>query len=226
MFGLFKHRFKGLEKEVSSLSLHNPVGLSSHTEGFRYRQVNGMGFGFVTLTPDNRNLLEWIQRLAADREEGTLFAVNLNQDIERSFSLVYDFADFIIIDTDSNNGIDSSDLADIPILIDELLNLRLCYEYLTPIFVRLPAVLTDEEMQSVLSYCQLSGINGIVCSGLSTVKKVLDLTLRRMPVIGTATSIEEAAAMLQEGASLIEMDTRPQAALKLLKTLEKEAKKA
>ena len=136
-----------------------------------------------------------------------------------------DFADFIVIDTDSNGGINSPDLPDIPVLLDELLSLRLCYEQYTPIFLRLPAGLIPEEIQSVLSYCLLSGINGIVAAGIGTVHQVLECSKGRIPVVGTASSPEEATAMLQEGASLIEMEVRPSVALRLLKTLEKEAKK-
>ena len=222
---LFKPHFKGLEKEVSSLSFGNPVGLYRQGENLRIRALTGLGLGFLTLNPDSGNILQWIQQLVRQRRnQDSLLAVNLRKNIERSFSLVYDFADFIIIDTNSNGGIDSPDLPDIPQLLDELLNLRLCYEQLTPIFLRLPVGLIPEEMQSVLSYCLLSGINGIVAAGTGTVHQVLEFTQRRLPVIGTTASPEEAAAMLKDGASLVEMDVRPPVALKLLKTLEKEVK--
>lgn len=223
---LFKPHFRGLEKEVSGLRFGNPVGLFRKGDSARIRALAGLGVGFLTLTPDSDHIMEWIQRLAQQRRgEDILLAVNLNKDIERSFSLSYDFADILIVDTNSNGGIDSPDIPDIPILLDELLNLRLCYEQLTPIFLRLPLGLTPEELDSILSYCLLSGINGIVANGKTSVHQVLEYTQRRIPVIGFATTPEEAAAMLQDGASLVEMDVRPPVALKLLKTLEKEAKK-
>ena len=43
----------------------------------------------------------------------------MKSDIVRTFSLVYDFADLIIIDPDSDNGIDSPDLSDTVALMDE-----------------------------------------------------------------------------------------------------------
>ena len=222
---LFKPHFRGLEKEVSGLRFSNPVGLFRKGDSARIRALTGLGVGFLTLTPDSDHIMEWIQRLAQQRHgQDMLLAVNLSKDIERSFSLSYDFADILIVDTNSNGGIDSPDIPDIPVLLDELLNLRLCYERSTPVFLRLPMGLTPEEMHSILSYCLLSGINGIAANGTSTVHQVLEYTQRRIPVMGCATSQEEASAMLQDGASLIEMDVRPPVALKLLKTLEKEAK--
>lgn len=222
---LFKPHFKGLEKEVSGLCFSNPVGLLRKGESTRIRALEGLGVGFLTLSPDSDHIMEWIQRLAQQHHgQDVLLAVNLNKNIERSFSLTYDFADILIVDTNSNGGIDSPDISDIPILMDELLNLRLCYERLTPVFLRLPMGLTPEELHAILSYCLLSGINGIVASGKGTVHQVLEYTQRRIPVIGCTAAPEEAAAMLQDGASLVEMDVRPPVALKLLKTLEKEAK--
>ena len=209
---LFKPHFKGLEKEVSGLLFRNPVGLFRKGDSVRIRPLAGLGVGFLTLTPDQDHIMEWIQRLAQQRHgQDILLAVNLNKNIERSFSLAYDFADILIVDTNSNGGIDSPDVPDIPVLLDELLNLRLCYEQLTPIYLR-------------LSYCQLSGINGVVATGSGTVRQVLEITQNRLPVMGCASTPEEAAQMLQDGASLIEMDVRPPVALKLLKTLEKDAK--
>ncbi len=223
---VFKRRFKGLGREVSGLQFCNPVGLYRPQGELRIRPLAGTGVGFLTLNPDQENMLEWIRRLSEARSgREFLFAVNLQKDVVRSFSLVYDFADFIIIDLDSNEGIGSSDLSDIPMVLDELLNLRLCYEYYTPVFLRLPAVLDPEEMQTVLSYSMLCGINGIVAEGLGTVHSVLEKTRGRIPLVGTAQSEEDARAMLQEGVSLVELKTRPPVALKLLKTLEKEAKR-
>ncbi len=225
---VFKRHFRGLEREVSGIRFSNPVGLARPADLRRiHHPFPRPVAGFLTLEPDQSNFLEWIHRLPALREEeGALVAVNLRKDIERSFSLVYDFADFIIIDLDSNDGIGSSDLSDIPLVLDELLNLRLCYDGYTPVFLRLPTVLDAEEMHSVLSYCMLSGINGILAEGLGTVLSVLEQIQGRIPLVGTALSAEEGHAMLQAGVSLTELRTRPSEARKLLKILEKESKKS
>ena len=103
-------------------------------------------------------------------------------------------------------------------MLDELLNLRLCYEQFTPILLRLPVGLTPEEMQGILSYC-------IVAQRIGNVRKVLEITKGRIPVMGSSYTPEEAALMLQEGASLVELEVRPPVALKLLKNLEKKAQK-
>ena len=224
---VFKRHFRGLEREVSGIRFSNPVGLSRPAELPRIHLFSTPGVGFLTLEPEQKDILQWIHRLPEIRTEtGALLAVNLKKNIERTFSLVYDFADLIIVDLDSNEGIGSSDLSDIPLILEELLNLRLCYERYTPVFLRLPAVLDTDEMHSVLSYCMLSGINGIVAEGLGTVNTVLEKTMKRIPLIGTAQSAEEGQAMLAAGVSLAELKTRPAEAGKLLRILEKEAKQS
>ena len=219
---LFKPHFKGLEKEVSGLRFRNPVGLFRKGDSVRIRPLAGLGVGFLTLTPDQDHIMEWIQRLAQPRHgQDILLAVNLNKNIERSFSLAYDFADILIVDTNSNGGTVGDATIDANMI---LLGNRDDTKEGGSTLIGGIGDLTPEEMHSILSYCQLSGINGVVATGSGTVRQVLEITQNRLPVMGCASTPEEAAQMLQDGASLIEMDVRPPVALKLLKTLEKDAK--
>lgn len=157
-----------------------------------------------------------------DFRKDTLLAVNLNADIIRCFSLVYDFADFIIIDPDTDNGISSPDISDTTELLDEIVNLRLCYERYNPIFLRLSHADTPEEIPQLVSCARLSGLDGLVAPTPQKVRMSLEECQGRMPVIGVAQTPEEAMEELLAGASLIETSMRPLALARLLKLLEKQ----
>ena len=222
MFTLKRH-YKGLETEVAGLQFENPVGLCGPRAKASY--LSGSGLGFFSLTPDYNNILGWLSALSSVRKDSTLPAVRLCKDISHSFALVYDFAGFIIIDPDNNEGIGAPDLADIHMLLDEILDLRLCYEGYTPILLNIPEGLSREEMDSCLDYCQLSGVNGFATGSLSTLSAVLEKTRSRMGVLYSARSQEDAAQALRQGAALVELSGSVLQARQLLRTLEKQAKK-
>ena len=216
---MFGKRKIPLQTEVSGLAFRNPVGLPCTPQKRRWRLFrNALHTGFLTLTPPKENVLSWVKSLQKD-PEGGLVAVNVTTDFVRTFSLVYDFADFIILSPDSDNGIDASDISDTKVLIDEVVSLRLCYEYFTPIFLRLSHGTTEEELKVLLGDCQLSGIDGVVAPA-SLVKRIGELTLGRLPVVGMAKTPEQALETLRSGASLVELQAGPIGACKLLKTLE------
>lgn len=213
---------KSLALEVAGLNFANPVGLTQGPEGLRKRPLCAPKAGFVVATPPQENLIDWITKLQEFTEQGVI-AVNLRTDIVRSFSLLYDFAHFIIIDPDSNNGIRSADISDITELIDEIVSLRLCYERYTPIFLRLSQAETPEELHPLCSYARMSGLDGLVAPDPQRVRITLEECQHRMPVIGFAKNAEEALQELQDGASLVQTELRSLGLGKLLKTLEKTA---
>jgi hypothetical protein len=171
----------------------------------------------VTLSPPSEDVLNWILGLQEYRKK-TILAVNVSSDLTRSFSLVYDFCDLIIIDPDGDHGIDSPDISDTSVLLDEIVSLRLCYEHYTPIALRLSHGHTPDEIHALLGHCRLSGIDAVVVPA-KKVGMVLEETQHRYPVIGAADSIEEAMECLQAGACLVETTLRPLAVTKLLKAL-------
>lgn len=213
MFSFFKKNSQLLETEVAGITFRNPLGADTPKE----RRT-----GFITLTPPKEHILDWIAQLQDFRGE-TVLAVNINNQIIRSFSLVYDFADLIIVDPDSDAGIDAADLYETHVLLDEIVSLRLCYEHYTPVFLRLSHGLTHDEIQSLLSTCQLCGVDGIAVSGLRLLAEVREITRGRLPLIAVADNAEEALQALSAGASLVETHLRGPALFKLLKTLENQA---
>ena len=217
MFLFGSHKRKALDTSVAGLAFKNPLGLRQSPNIRQLRECRTFGAGFVTLTPPDDNVLNWILGLQEYRRK-TVLAVNVSTDLARSFSLVYDFSDLIIIDSDGDRGIDSTDISDTTLLLDEVVNLRLCYEHYTPIALRLSHGHTPDEIHTLLSHCRLSGIDAVVVPA-KKVGMVLEETQHRYPVIGSADSAEEALECLQAGASLAETTLRPFAFTKLLKSI-------
>lgn len=211
---------KSLALEVAGLNFANPVGLTQGAEGLKKCPLFAPKAGFIVATPPKENLIDWITKLQDFTQQGVI-AVNLCNDIVRSFSLLYDFAHFIIIDPDSNNGIRSADISDMTELIDEIVSLRLCYERYTPIFLRLSHAETPQELHPLCSYTRLSGLDGLVAPDPERVRMTLEECQHRVPVIGVAQNTETALEELQDGASLVQTDLSFLALGKLLKTLEK-----
>ena len=205
---------KSLALEVAGLNFANGA------EGLKKCPLWAPKAGFVVATPPKENLIDWITKLQDFTQQGVI-AVNLRSDIVRTFSLLYDFAHFIIIDPDSNNGIRSADISDMTELIDEIVSLRLCYERYTPIFLRLSHAETPQELHPLCSYARLSGLDGLVAPDPDRVRMTLQECQHRVPVIGVAQNAETALEELQDGASLVQTDLSSLALGKLLKTLEK-----
>lgn len=213
-----------LEKEVTGLHFRNPAGILYPAGSLPIMGKKRILAGFITLNPPQDNVLEWIRGLQEYREK-TVLAVNISSDIFRTFSLVYDFADFIIIDPDSDNGIDSPDVGDTALLLEQIVSQRLCYEHYTPIYLRLSHGVTPDELHPLLSYCQLYGIDGAVVHGAQKMAKAIEETKGRLPILGVSDNPQEALELIQSGASLVETTLRPLPFAKFLKTLENQASK-
>lgn len=199
-----------LVREVAGLKFTNPLGIDYPCQR--------LDAGFIALTPDSNNMLDWIAKME-EYGKNTVLGVNLHTDILRSFSLVYDFANFIIIDPDSDNGIDSPDISDIAQLLDEIVNLRFCYEGYTPVFLRISKEDTPDEIHPLCACARLSGLDGIVAPDPLKVKLVMVECQGRVPVIGVANTEDEALAELSAGASLVLTSLRPIPFAKLLKRI-------
>lgn len=195
--------------EFSGVTLENPLGAYELT-----RPVPG----FLTLTPPQDQILEWISKLQSKRKE-TVLAVNLKRDIPRTFALLYDFVDFLVIDTAWDDG--TPEIPDITALLDELLSLRLCYDHYTRVLVRITDGLTiEEEIEPLLNYCRISGIDGVIIHGIKRFEFVENTTQGRLPAILSTDSPQEALDFCSRG---IPVETRLGhiQRLKILKSLNK-----
>ena len=210
-FGKKRSGNKRLEREVSGLVFRNPLGSNA-------------GYGsasFIVTTPPKDNVIAWLSGIK-QRHSGQVTAVDISEDFQRLFSLSYDFADLLIINPDQGGGINAMDISDTVNLLDSLLALRLCYEKYTPVYLRISNRVTNDELHSLLSYCRMSGIDGIVAQGLQKLKAIRQESLGRIPVCGTTNDSDEAIKMLNEGASLVELDTNPLLFKRTLQILEKQ----
>lgn len=219
---MFRKGSKNLETEVSGVVFPNPVGIPFSLKKRPLEWLHpAPKAGFLMLTPPKTDILPWVKGLRSNGG-GAVLAVDISTDIVRTFSLVYDFADLLIIDPDTDSGIDATDLSDTVSLLEELVSLRLCYEHYTPVFLRLRHGITPDELHTLLDTCQLSGLDGVVVPSLAMFYKVRDITLGRVPVICMVQNPEESLLALQEGASLLEAKPGFKGLDKLLKTLEKQ----
>lgn len=217
---LYRRDVPGLERHLAGLSFRNPVGLAAgfDREAKLVDPWSDLGFSYVGVRIDSGNIRTAVQRLQY-RDSDTLVAAELRpfsqsedeirKEIVRSFSFLYDFVDLFIVHISGTAGMSYlDDVTGLGEILDELLSLRLCYGQEKPIIVRLDSYLSASQIEPTLDYCLLSGIDGIALSGLDMARKVIDYTHGRLPVIGCGafSTPEEAIAMLQAGATLIELE--------------------
>lgn len=199
-----------MEKEVSGVLFPNPVGSSLPCKSA----------SFIVTTPPKDNVISWISAIRHNYK-GKVILVDISEDIQKNFSLSYDFADIIVINPNKNGGINAMDISDTVSMLDSLLALRLCYEKYTPVYLRLSNEITPDELDTLLSYSRLSGIDGIVAHGLQQVVAIYELSQGRIPIIGSTDNQEEALRLLSSGASLVELNAGLLSVKKTVKILEK-----
>ena len=217
---MFRKRDQHLETEVAGLVFPNPAGVPYVLKEHRYFKCffKSPKAGFLVLMPPRENILPWIKSLKSE-PDSTVLAVDIHSDIVRTFSLVYDFADLIIVDPDSDQGIGAADISDTQQLLDELVSLRLCYEHYTPVFLHLSHGISHEELEALLGTCQLNGLDGVVAPNLAMLGQIREMTLGRIPVACMASTPEDALHALENQASLVIL-TSSKGLNKLLNSLE------
>ena len=212
LFGKNRQGSKRLEREVSGLVFRNPLGTSSVLIKFA---------SFIVTAPPKDDVINWLSGVKK-RYSGQRTVVYIAEDFQRLFSLSYDFADILIIDTDHDGGINAMDISDTVNLLDSLLALRMCYEKYTPVYLKISNEVTPDELHTLISYCRMSGIDGIVAQSIPKLKAIREESLGRIPIMGISNAPEEALNMLSEGASLVELDTNLLQFKRTLKILEKQ----
>ena len=236
---LHRQEHAALAREVFGIRFQHPVGLAPVLE----RQVElldeceDLGFSFTGLIPGETPVKSIAERLQ-ERKSPIVVAIELRAEgdteeqakkqLLRQFSLLYDFSDLFVVDINRESGLTSlDDFSDWTELIDELLNLRLCYERYKPILLRIAPMHTEEEMARVLDFSLLSGLDGIVAPGPAKVRFCAEYAKGLLPIVGSGavTTPEEALALLDAGASLIEVGqglraNAPKTARRLLQAIE------
>ena len=235
----FRREYPALVRELFGIRFRHPIGLAPVLE--RQEELldvcDSFGFSFTGIIPGETPLQLVAERLQA-RKSPIVAAIELRADgaseeeakqrMIRQFSLLYDFADYFVIDINRESGLSSlDDFSDWTELLDELLSLRLCYERYKPILLRIAPGHDEEQMRRILDFVLMSAFDGVVAPGLAKVRFCVEYTRNRLPVIGSGaiTTPDEALALLQAGASLVEVAQgvpgKPrQTAKRLLKAIE------
>lgn len=243
------------KQELFGLTFPHRVGLGSGYDrnGELYNALFDFGFSFVetgSFTPlpqngglknhPNKGVRYAIQNLRRTPQKGIIAAgitrnsktegeESVIRDYTSTFSLCYDFADmFVIHFAGSNTSRDRhSDANDFEGILDSILNTRLSYDKYKPVLVKIPKDMTLENVDELVNYCRMNGIDGVVAPGASTVRHIHEHTSGRFPIIGYGSirTAEQAKEMLDAGASLIEVTTAfildgPSTAKRLLKAIQ------
>ena len=195
------NRATGLEKDVFGLHFYNPVGLGAGLDvaGELYNDLNDLGFSFVEIGPftDFKSIRKAITKIQQDPQNDILAAC-IAGDYLRSFCLAYDFCDFFVVDISGNPDME---------IFDSLLDARLSYETYKPLVVKIPEALPWEELDEIINYCRLNGVDGIEARTLQQIKYIKEHTKSRLPIIANChiKTPLQASEALESGASLIEV---------------------
>lgn len=199
--------------------------------GFMKRRMCAAG------SVDNRGVGNAISHLGRVRRKRGLVMANLApafvhrstedvvKDLTSAFTMMYDFADMFVVDTFRPNCDGVVALQNIDILseaLDSILDMRNCYDEYKPVFVRVLPTISRAVLAEMLNYMRLYGIDGIVAGfndyPLDLVADIVGMTGGRFPVIacGGADTPRKVDALLDAGASLVQVGMRPGRILKHL----------
>lgn len=201
---LYKRNTPLLKVERMGLTFQGPVGVAAGVDrrGEYTDIISCYSPSFVEIGP-LRDVMFAIQNLQK-RKEDIIVLANLsnNKDIERSFSLIYDFVDGIVINVSLNSTVSK--------IIDHLLELRRYNDAYKPIIFKLFPDLTQDTIEELADYMLRSGIDGVMVNA-AFVDQIREKTLGLLPIIAIAevSAPERAAQMLDTGADLIAVTNSP-----------------
>ena len=212
-----------LRRTFFGLDFKNPVGVASgvDTSGRYFDEFSRLGASFVEIGPISlskengtpvREIIENIRANAAGNRAITAAdickSVNTPQskaadEIDRIYTLLYDFVDMAIIDL---KGIRSENFAEI---IDRVTTIRRFNDDHRPILFKLAPEMSNEDIDAAIHLILSYGLDGIVISGRShntdTLRYVIERSRNLLPVIvsGGIGSVTIARELLESGASMI-----------------------
>lgn len=227
---VFRKDFPELSRTLFGVDFPGIVGISEgiDTKGEFYNSFADFGAAFVEIGPlklrpegrHDRGIRYTIAHLQQEKPSipvAACLALNsdcteeekIRKDLDTAFSLLYDFVDFFIIETGrhavSGGASSLEDISFLSEILDELLSIRLLNDQSKPILIRVSPALEKDRLNRILDYALLSGIEGILTSGIDSVKFICDYTAGRLCVIAQDEPMtpEKASAHLQAGASLL-----------------------
>lgn len=212
-----------LHREIFGIDFISPVGLGAGVdpEGVLFDAYRRLGVSFITtgpVSPENAvkcagNTLHEDSPcvLAFDicKSEKSKEDQDIVRDISGSFSLLYDFAEMLVLDC-------RDEVFDFDLIQDVVSACRdesISYDTYKPVIVSVGDSLDPAELGRLSDFLMMNGIDGMEISGIERIKAVSEHTKGRFPIIGRGEieSPGKALEMLDAGASLIalsnELDT-------------------
>ena len=230
--GLFGPGFVEIGTLTNSPQEGNP---KPRWQRLRSRQAFINNFGHA-----NRGVREAISNIQSNPPKDLVVIANIGknsetpsenavEDIDRCYTLIYDFSDIVVI-----NMLDT-DIHFLNDILDRVTTIRRFNDEQHPILVKIPPDMSQQEMDYAVHTVLSFGIDGLVVSGstystegldcdmahgevsgapvfehsLETLKYVYEKSKGLIPIIisGGIMSPEQAQTMLDNGASLIEVHT-------------------
>ncbi len=212
-----------LKRSFFGLDFKNPVGVASgvDTSGRYFDEFSRLGASFVeigpiSLTRENgtpvREIIENIRANAAGNRAITAADIcksngtpqsKVADEIDRIYTLLYDFVDMAIIDL---KGIRREYYAEI---IDRVTTIRRFNDDHRPILFKLSPEMSQEEMDDAIHLILSYGLDGIVINGhahkTDTLQYVAEKSRKLLPIIvsGGVGSVADAKELLENGAAMI-----------------------
>ena len=200
----YKRTAPALRQELMGLTFTGPIGVAAGVDksGEFTDIIACYSPSFIEIGP-LRDVMSTIKHLQ-ERSEDIRILGNLSntKNIERSFSLIYDFVDAIVLNVSLNSTVSQ--------IIEHLLELRRHNDTYKPIIFKLNPNLTPEVLDELADYMLRSGIDAVMVDA-TLVPTIREKTLGLMPVIAQAViaSPERAAELLDTGADLIAVSNSP-----------------
>ena len=200
---IHNNRPTGLQREVFGIDFYNPIGLGAGLDiyGELYNDLNNLGFSFVEIGPMNADGIRRAIRRIQQDPQNDILAACINEDYLTAFTLAYDFCDFFVIDLSTNPSTD---------ILDPLLDARLAEDVYKPIVLKLPKEISATEINEILDFSLMNGIDGIEARNIEQVRQIASFGGgNRLPIIANThiESPQQAAEALDAGASLVEVRT-------------------
>ena len=195
----YKRTSPTLKVDLMGIGFSGPIGVAAGVDkrGDYIDVIACYSPSFIEIGP-LRDVMFTISQLQ-NRNEDIRILGNLSntKDIERSFSLIYDFVDAIVLNVSLNTSVSR--------VIDHLLELRRYNDTYKPIIFKLYPDLTPEVLDQLANYMLLNGIDA------ESVPIIREKTLGLMTVIAQAEikTPETAAQLLDTGADLIAVSNSP-----------------
>ncbi len=109
------------------------------------------------------------------------------KDYEKAFALLYDFVDMFVVNISCPNVVGLSELQDVSFLsdiVDRLLDLRLYYDEYRPILVKVSPDIPHQQLDEIIEYCMMSGVDGIVAGNTTRSRDGLTISQDKIDEIG------------------------------------------